>query len=459
MAVEALDTGADQRDVTSELANWVSDLKPEDVTPRAYRWATHCFLDWFAVTIGGAHEPLVDMLVAEALDQEGSGSVPLVGRPEKVAPRWSVLINGSTGHALDFDDVNSDMHGHPTVPLVPALLTEARLAGASGKDMLLAFIAGYEVECMLGLMMGDGHYDQGFHSTATVGTLGAAAAISKLRGLDAEQTGMALGIAATQAAGLKSMFGTMCKPMHAGKAAESGWLAARLASRGFTAKPDGVECEQGFGPTLSPEFTPIAIRPDSSQPFEVENNLFKYHAACYLTHSPIEATRGLAQDNNLTTQDVEAIDIRVHPASLRVCNIQEPDTGLGIKFSLRHTAALAFLGEDTGAFDTYSDVNANRDDLVALRAKAQVAGWEGAGDSRSSAEIAIKLVDGTDLVRHIDVGVPASDTDAQEKLLIAKLHSLVDPLFGAECADQIAALALALEEAETVEPLMNAANR
>ncbi len=175
----------------------------------------------------------------------------------RLPPLAAALVNGSASHALDFDDVNMAMPGHPSVAILPGLLALAEERGASGAEILAAFVAGYELQCRLGRTIAPGHYDGlGFHATATVGSFGAAAACAHLLGLDAAATATALGIAATQAAGLKSMFGTMCKPLHAGKAASNGLLAAKLASRGFTSRADALECAQGFARTHSADFVP-----------------------------------------------------------------------------------------------------------------------------------------------------------------------------------------------------------
>ena len=175
----------------------------------------------------------------------------------------------------------------------PACLPSPSNAQSSGRDVIAAFVAGYETACRIGSAMRPGHYDLGFHATGTVGCFGAAAACARLLGLDAEATARALGIAGTQAAGLKSQFGTMCKPFHAGKASQNGLLAARLAARGFSSRPDLVECEQGFALTHGPDFRPEMALADPPDGFHILANLFKYHAACYLTHGPIETARAV----------------------------------------------------------------------------------------------------------------------------------------------------------------------
>ena len=354
---------------TRDLAHWVAAFDTAVLPDQTLTWAKHTVLDWLGVTIAGAHEPLSEILLADALAENAAGNAQLIGRSARVTPSQAALINGAAGHALDYDDVHMRMHGHPSVPVLPALFALAQQYNASGADVLRAFIAGYEVECLIGEMVGDNHYDDGWHNTATVGTFGAAAACSQLLGLSSDETAMALGIAATQAAGLKSMFGTMCKPLHAGKAALNGLLAARLASRGFSSRDDALECIQGFADTQARGFKTLPIRPDPGAPYAIEANLFKYHAACYLTHSPIEAARALRLEHHLAPDTISRIKLCVRPGHLKVCNIPAPQTGLEIKFSLRHTVALALSGEDTASLETYSDAIAQRPDLITLREK------------------------------------------------------------------------------------------
>ncbi|MBT5299137.1 MAG: MmgE/PrpD family protein [Rhodospirillaceae bacterium] len=437
---------------TGEIALWIAEFDGNEMGDRPIRWARHAILDWLGVTLAGAHEPLVDILTADAVSEGESGTARLVGRHQRLTPSFAAMINGAASHALDYDDVNKRLHGHPTAPVVPAILALAEQHEFSGRAVLEAFVVGYEVECLIGEMMGLAHYDHGWHATATVGTFGAAAGSARLLGLNAEQAAMAMGLAATQAAGLKSMFGTMCKPLHAGKAAMNGMMAARLAKSGFDSRPDALECPQGFGATQSTEFQALPMRPDATAPFAVEENLFKYHAACYLTHSSVEAIRVLKESHDFDVSDIAAIRTLVDAGHGKVCDIPEPTTGLEVKFSIRHMIAMALAGEDTAAMETYSAEFANRDDLVDLRRKVQVE--TRTHDSRHAAEIVIDLNDGRSLVQFYDVGVPADDVDGQEQRLIAKFHQLAEPVIGKERAEETVALVQALDGAESIVPLL-----
>ena len=231
--------------VTAEIAKRAAAMAWRDLPDDLIERTKQCLLDWFAVTVPGAQEDLTDILVREAMDDGATGASSLVGRRENVLPSTAALINGSASHALDYDDVNFAMGGHPTVTVVPALLALGEQMKASGKLFVESFIAGYETSGRVGSLVSPNHYLRGFHVTGTVGSFSAAAAAGRMLGLGAQQLAVAFGIAATQAAGLKSNFGTMCKPLHAGTASEHGLRAARLAAKGFTARGDSLECDQG----------------------------------------------------------------------------------------------------------------------------------------------------------------------------------------------------------------------
>ncbi len=273
--------------VTAELAKRASALAWRDFPDDLIERTKQCLLDWFAVTVAGAQEELTDILVREAIEDGAKGMASLVGRSETTLPSTAALINGAASHALDYDDVNFAMHGHPTVTVVPALLALGEQRKASGRLFVESFVAGYETAGRIGLLVEPSHYARGFHATATVGSFSATAAAGRMLGLSDEQLAVAFGIAATQAAGLKSNFGTMFKPLHAGTASEHGLRAARLAAKGFTARSDSLECDQGFASSQSDHLNTDGALGEPPSGWHLRNNLFKYHAACYITHAPV----------------------------------------------------------------------------------------------------------------------------------------------------------------------------
>src|SRR6516225_9823795 len=280
-----------------------------------------------------------------------------------------------------------------------------------------------------------GHYNLGFHSTGTIGSFGAAAACARLLGLDAETTAIALGIAGTQAAGLKSQFGTMCKPFHAGKAAQCGLLAARLAARGFSSRTDIVECVRGFALTHGPDFAPEAALAEPEGGLHLFANLFKYHAACYLTHAPIECARRLRADHRLEPDAIAGITLRLDASCERVCNIPAPSDGLQSKFSLRQTVAMALAGVDTASLGSYSAENARDPGLVGLRDLVRFE-WQ-QGWPQTLCELELELVGGRRLSARHDAGIPAADIAEQGDRLAAKFDALVAPVLGAPRAREL----------------------
>lgn len=448
MADADLTTG---ESITAVLAAKASMLDLNVVPKDATTVAKQCLLDWLGVSLAGRAEPLVDMLVATAGEEGGVAECTLIGRGARATQAQAALINGSMGHALDYDDVIVAM-GHPTVPVAPVVFALGERGGMSGRTVLTAFIAGVETECRVARLLGRSHYARGWHSTGTFGAFGAAAAAGRMLGLDGEAMTHAFGIAGTQAAGLKSVFGTMCKPLHAGKAAVNGLLAARLAARGFTSNPAILEVEQGFGATQSDGIDTQAALASPPGGFYVRQALFKYHAACYLTHSAINAVLELRQANALDPADIDSVEVGVDPGHLKVCAIAAPNTGLECKFSLTMTTALALAGENTADDLLYSDATAQRPDLIALRKRVSVTPRSARTGTLS--DVTVRLKDGRSLSAAVDVAVPAADVTAQWALLEAKFLALALPAIGQSRVEEVIARCHRLEDEASLKPLI-----
>ena len=421
--------------VTSEIAQRASVLGFNDLPDDLVERTKQCLLDWFAVTLAGAQDELTDILIQETLEDGGRGPASLVGRREKVTPSAATLINGAASHALDYDDVNFAMGGHPTVTVVPALLSLGEQRKASGRLFIESFVAGYETSGRVGNLVGPSHYTRGFHVTGTVGSFSAAAAAGRMLGLDPRQLAVAFGIAATQAAGLKSNFGTMCKPLHAGTASEHGLRAAKLAAKGFTARADVLECDQGFASSQSDDLNVDKALGEPPQGWHLRNNLFKYHAACYLTHAPIECAKEIRLKSNFPPERVKKILLRLDQGADKVCNITNPTTGLEAKFSLRQTVAMALTGVDTANLDSYNEAITQEPRIRALRDKMTIEfqpGW-----AKSVSEMAIQLDDGTMVEATHDSGIPWADLDKQRQALETKFDSLAVPVLGAAGAKRL----------------------
>ena len=415
--------------LTRYLADRAQMLTYSDIPEDIRTWARHCVLDYVACGVAGASDVLSGILFAELSEQGGRESATILGHVGRLPVASAALVNGAASHALDFDDVNLAMPGHPSVAILPALLALGEEQGSSGADVLTAFVAGYELQCRLGRVLAPGHYDGlGFHATATIGSFGAAAACAHLLKLEKPGFAVALGIAGTQAAGLKSMFGTMCKPLHAGKASYHGLLAAKLASRGFTSRTDVIECQQGFANTHSPDFHPERASETPAHGWYIRGNLFKFHAACYMVHSSIEAARDLREQFGVDLGQVERIRVEIEQSCDRICNIPAPRTGLEAKFSLRLATAMGLAGLDTGRLSTFSEAVAEDPDLVRLRDKVSIEFRTGIPNTVAAVELL--LTDGTCLTATHDSGMAATDTAKQGQRLEEKFIGLVEPVVG-----------------------------
>jgi len=426
---------------TLALVRVVRGIRGDEIPPDALEVARHCLLDFLGCALAGSREPLTDILVA-SVAQDGAPAT-LIGRRERAPWVGAALVNGAAGHALDFDDTHTVMSGHPSAPVVPALLALAEREGADGPHLLAALVAGIELECRLAALLGPGHYAAGFHATATVGTFGAAAACAHLLGLDEERWLHALGIAGTLAAGLKSAFGSMAKPLHAGRAAETGLLAALLARGGFTANPSIVEASQGFAATHAGAQPRSDALDRWGGRFLVRDTLFKYHAACYLTHAAIEAARSLRARHALAPEGITRVELRVDPSLLAVCNVAEPCTGLEGKFSLRATTAMALRGDDTADPGTFTDARMADSGLVRLRDRITVVPVAGTGATRTTVTV---HTESGQLEAEADTGIPAADLRAQRDRLERKFLALATPVLGRARAEALATAAVSAHD-------------
>ena len=328
-----------------DIAQRVCALRYEELPAAAIRWAKVGLLDYVGVTLAGSREPAA-RLALEALGAPGAGASAVFGVGKRLNGLDAALVNGTASHALDFDDCNNTFGGHPSVPLLPALFALADEHGVGGREFILAYVTGFEVETKIALGVHFHHYSKGWHPTATLGTFGAAAACAKLMGLDEARTATALAIAASLASGIKANFGTMVKPLHVGHCTRNGLFAAQLARAGFTANADSVfEHKQGFFNVFNGEGTYDAARVLAhwADPLDIVQPgiAIKQYPCCGSTHSALDAMLGLARKHDLKPDQVERIEAWTHPRRLEHTNRPAPKTPLDAKFSVQYCLARA----------------------------------------------------------------------------------------------------------------------
>jgi 2-methylcitrate dehydratase PrpD len=438
--------------LTAGLASRAASVRFEELPTDVVELARQAMIDWFGVTLGGCREdgPLMLLEALAAGDPRASGTASVVGHGVRLATRDAALMNGTASHRLDFDDVNLRLPGHASVAVLGAALALGEQRDASGAELIVAFVAGYETACRVALAVGEQPYELGFHATGTIGTFGAAAACARLLELDQAATAVALGIAASEAAGLKCNLGTMTKSLHAGKACENGLLAAELAARGFTAKHCAIEAEQGFAAVSGGGCDAAAALADPPEGWFLRENLFKHHAACFFTHSAIEGVRALRATHDLTPEQLEGMKLHVSEVELGACAIAAPATGLEVKFSISHLAAMALLGRDTNVIE---DADAADEEVVALRRRVVLVEDGTAG---RPTRVEIELSDGSTLVACCDVNAPEKDLGVQLVRLERKFRSLSAPAIGEARAGQLLELLGSVEERD-VRAVMAAA--
>ncbi|HEY0296016.1 MAG TPA: MmgE/PrpD family protein [Bordetella sp.] len=421
----------DVAQATRWLGGLATRVRYADLPAPARRIVLHCIVDWYAVTLAAAGHPALAPLLDDAGREGGRPLATAVGMAEKLGLYPAALINGTTAHFLDYDDVNLAITGHPTAVVYSALLPLAQYRRSSGPEVLDAFVAGYETACRLGRWLGDSHYEHGYHATATAGVVAAAAACARLMRLDADRMACALGLAATQACGLKAQFGTLGKPLHAGLAARNGLMAACLAAGGYDGSLGVLEAVQGYAATLSPapDFAAAAAEPAGG--WHLYGRLFKYHAACYGTHAGIECARAL-RAGGLDPATVSAVRVVAHVSGRNMCNIAAPLSANEARFSLRLNIAFALLGIDTGDIHAYADERLRHPDVISLRDRIEVDFSDDMQMMEASIEVA--LLDGRTLQVRKDAGLPEQDVPVEENRIRAKFLSLAAPVLGAGAA-------------------------
>jgi 2-methylcitrate dehydratase PrpD len=405
--------------------------------PAARAAAARAVLDTVGVTLAGASEPAA-RIVAQVATPDPTGPCGVLGTRARGIAVAAALANGTAAHALDFDDMCFVSLAHPSAPLVAAALAAAELVDAPGRALLDAYIVGFEIEGRLGRTMNPRHYERGWHCTSTLGTIGAAAAASRLLGLDADAAAHAIAIAASEASGLKENFGTMVKPLHAGLAARNGLLAALLAQAGLSASADAVAGAQGFLVAMSSERDAAAldaIAADLGARWEIVDTgiTVKLYPSCAATHPMLDVLLDLRREHQFTGADVDAIFVGVDPITPTVLMHDHPTTGLQAKFSMPFCAAAAASRGHVG-IETFDDHTLRDPSVDAVRSRVTMsvdATLDSGAPPLTQARVRVRLRDGRVLER-LASGArgyaerPASDDELGRKFLSCATRVLVD---------------------------------
>jgi 2-methylcitrate dehydratase PrpD len=440
--------------ITRILADFIAMHPSRGWEDSVDREAHRSLLNWIGCAIGASRHPTVEAALAAVAELEPRAQAMILGRSERVDVASAALLNGITSHTFDFDDTHLKTIIHPAGPVASAALALAERHRATGRELVDAIILGVDVECRVGNAIYPDHYDRGWHITGSTGMLGAAAACARILKLDTAKTAMALGIAASQPIGVREQFGSMTKAFHIGGAARAGLTSALMARHGYTASLHALEAPRGLLRTYSSKCDWKEISDELGQRFEISFNTYKPFACGIVIHPSIDGCRQLRDAHQLRADDIERIDLLVHPLVLELTGNRAPKSGLEAKFSVYHACAAAMLFGQAGEAE-FSDAVARRPDVIALRDRVHAK--VDAAIDESAADVTIHCSDGRRLHLRVEHAIgslqrPMSDSDLERKF-----HGLVDPVLGADRAARLVDVCRTLGDASDVDELRAAA--
>jgi len=406
--------------------------------PDARAAAARAFLDTIGVALAGAPEPAA-RIVARVAAADGAGPCAIVGTPCRASASNAALANGTAAHALDFDDMCFVSLAHPSAPLVAAALAAGEAAGASGRALVEGYAVGFEIEGRLGRAMNPRHYQRGWHCTATLGTIGAAAAAARILGLDREAAAHALAIAASEASGVKENFGTMVKPLHAGLAARNGIVAAQLARAGMVASAAAIDGPQGMLAAMDSERASLEESGgDLGARWEIVDTgiTVKLYPSCAGTHPTLDALLDLRRRHGFAAADVDAIEIGVDPIVPTILIHDRPATGLEAKFSMPFCAAAAIVRGSVG-IETFTDEGLRDPGVIDMQSRVRMRvdpSLDPSAPPLTQARVSMRLRDGRELTAYANGARGYPDRPASDAELDAKFLSCAGAALRADAA-------------------------
>jgi 2-methylcitrate dehydratase PrpD len=376
---------------TRTLASFVVNTSLDDIPRDVRDEARRAILNYVGCALGGCREPAMEVAIQALGPFFGAPTASVLGREERMDPLHASLMNGISSHVHDYDDTTPGNYSHPTSPVASALFAFASANRISGRDFMRAFILGFEAESRVANAVYPAHYSAGWHMTGTVGVFGAAAAIGRAIGLQEPQMIWALGLAATQAAGLREMFGSMGKAFHPGRSAQNGYAAALLAAKGFTAGERGIEGPRGFAPVTAVRYDLSKITANLGVDFDLRVNTYKPFPCGIVNHPTIDGCIQLHQQHQLRADAIAAVRLRVAPLVLDLCNQQNITVGLQGKFSVYHGAAVGLVRGRAG-LQEYTDAAVNDPAVKRVRERTTATGDPAVTEDQAGIEV--ELADG-----------------------------------------------------------------
>lgn len=445
-------------DITVKLAEFIKNTAFEDIPTDVITKGKERILDTIGCILAGSNEEVAKIILGYVESIGGTPEARIIGFGRKTSVQNAALANGTIGHALDFDDSQLSLMGHPSVVILPSVLSIAEKKRASGRKVLEAFLIGFEVACKIGRGVNPKLYNNGWHATSVIGVLGAAASAGKLLDLGVAEMSSAIGIAASHACGLRENFGTMTKPLHAGRAAENGVISAILAKHGFTASKNIIEAKRGFCGTFSGVYELKKIVDHLGDPYEIvlPGVHTKSYPSCLATHTMIDATIALANENNIKAEDVESVECGVGSLATELLIHNSPKTSLEGKFSAQFVTAISLL-DRRASLGQFIDEKVQDPKTVNLMKKIKMVSHPDLVEIPilTPSIITVKLKDGREFSKRVDIAKGHPENPLSRDEIVVKFRDCAEPIIGRNRVDRSSNMIWILEKIEDINQLMD----
>ena len=455
--------------ITMEVARFIEQMAFDELPDQVLRLGKRCVLDGLAVILAGSQQQCAQIVRDYSLKNgQVSESTAFGNQPVKLPAMFAALVNGTAGHAMDWDDTQLSttpdrifgLLTHPTVPpLVAALAVAETCDAVSGKEFMTAFLTGFEVECKIAEAIFPEHYAKGFHTSGTIGTFGAAVAAAKLLALDTDQLRHMLGITASMASGIRVNFGTMTKPLHVGRAAQNGVSAALLANGGFEADPDALDGPWGFFQVFGSGFDAQRIAGKLGSPHTIVEpgvSIKPYPCGC-LTHPSMDAMRAVVLENDLKPADIQQVVLYAGYNILNPIRYTTAEDELQAKFCMPFLLAAIVISRKAG-FQEFTPQFVCSSEVQALMQRIRMEfdpAIEAEGYDKMRSRVEVKLTNGRKLVRQADEryrGGP--DNPLNDDELIEKFSDCTQSILDQATREQVIEAVFGLEKLTDVRHLI-----
>lgn len=438
-------------DATAALATYVSSVEFEEIPEEAIDHAKTSIRDYVGLALYGSQHELGEQVIAYLELFPSGGEATVIGDGPAAAPH-AAFANGVTGHAVDYDDTFESIVIHPSCTTFPAALAAAEQGGASGRDLLTGYIVGHDVLFRIGQSVAPSHWHHGWHSTATIGVFGAAAAAGSVLGLSERELRMAFGIAGSASAGLKKNSGSMTNPLHCGRAAQLGLSAALLAENGATANPSILEGRYGYGKIMTPDgnYTPEKITEPTVE-WAVLDNGFKPYPSGVVTHAPMEALRTIVVREDLQPEDVHSVVVTVDERVTDTIDESNPQTALEAMTSYEFCLAAILRERDAGInefTDSYVQSDRTREVMkkISVTPVSTLFETDAGAEASYGARVAVTTTDGETITDEIERAPGSPSNPLSEQRLQAKFLECAQTVLSSDRIDELQTAIAELDE-------------